>query len=141
METFRNPDDGAIRNLLESVRRIAVVGLSPKPHRASNRIAVYLLEHGYKVVPVYPREDEILGQKVYRRVREIPGPVDLVDVFRRSEELPGVFDDVLAAGARAVWTQLGCINDEGAHRAQAAGLTVVMNRCVMVEHARLVGRG
>jgi len=141
MDPFRNPDDEAIRKLLESARRVAVVGLSPKGHRDSNRIAVYLLEHGYEVVPVYPREDEILGQKVYRRVQEIPGRVDLVDVFRRSEELPSVFDDVLTAGARAVWTQLGCIDDEGAHRAQAAGLTVVMNRCVMVEHARLLGRG
>jgi hypothetical protein len=141
MEPFRNPDNGAIQKLLESVRRIAVVGLSPKPHRDSNRIAVYLLEHGYEVVPVYPREDEILGQKVYRRVQDIPGSVDLVNVFRRSEVLPAVFDDLLAAGAGAVWTQLGCVDEDGARRALAAGLTVVMNRCVMVDHSRLVGRG
>ena len=139
MEPFRNPDAGAIRKLLESVRRIAVVGLSPKPHRDSNRIAVYLLEHGYEIVPVYPREDEILRQKVYRRVQDIPGSVDLVNVFRRSEVLPAVFDDLLAAGAGAVWTQLGCVDEDGARRALAAGLTVVMNRCVMVDHSRLLG--
>ena len=117
MEPFRNPDDETIQKLLETARRIAVVGLSPKPHRDSNRIAVYLLAHGYEVVPVYPRGEMILGQKVYPRVQDIPGTVDLVDVFRRSESLPAVFDDVLAAGAGAVWTQLGCI-DKKAHAAR-----------------------
>jgi predicted CoA-binding protein len=141
VKPFQNPGEEAIRELLKSVRRIAVVGLSPKPHRDSNRIGVYLLDHGYEVIPVYPREDEILGQKVFRRVQDIPGPVDLVNVFRRSENLPAVFDDLLAARAGAVWTQLGCIDEEGARRAQAAGLTVVMNRCVMVDHSRLLGRG
>ncbi len=138
---FQNPDDEAIRRLLESVRRIGVVGLSPKPHRDSNRVARYLLERGYEVVPVYPREDKILGQAVYRRVQDIPGGVDLVDVFRRSECLPPVFDDVLAAGAPAVWLQLDCLDYEGARRAQAAGRMVVMDRCLMVDHARLLGRG
>jgi predicted CoA-binding protein len=141
VKPFQNPGEEAIRELLKSVRRIAVVGLSPKPHRDSNRIGVYLLDHGYEVIPVYPREDEILGQKVFRRVQDIPGPVDLVNVFRRSENLPAVFDDLLAARAGAVWTQLGCIDEEGARRAQAAGLMVVMNRCVMVDHSRLLGRG
>ena len=140
MDPFRNPDDEAIRKLLESARRVAVVGLSPKGHRDSNRIAVYLLEHGYEVVPVYPREDEILGQKVYRRVSDVPGPVDLVNVFRRSEDLPAVFDDVLSSGAAAVWTQLGCVDEAGARRASDAGLTVVMDRCIMVDHGRLLGR-
>lgn len=140
VKPFQNPDVEAIRDLLRSVHRIAVVGLSPKPHRDSNRIGVYLLEHGYEVIPVYPREDQILGQKVYRRVQDIPGRVDLVNVFRRSEDLPGVFDDLLAAEAGAVWTQLGCVDEDGARRAQAAGLTVVMNRCVMVDHARLLVR-
>ncbi len=137
---FQNPDDDATRELLERVRRIAVIGLSPKPHRASNRVASYLLECGYEVIPVYPREEQILGQKVYRRIQEVPGPVDLVNVFRRSEFLPAVFDDVIASGAGAVWTQLQCIDHDGARRAQAAGLTVVMNRCLMVEHGGLVGR-
>ena len=137
---FRNPDDATIRALLERVRRIAVVGLSPKEYRDSHRVARYLLEHGYEVVPVYPREEEILGQKVYRRVQDAPGPVDLVDVFRRSESLPEVIDDVLASRAGGLWLQLGCIDEGGARRARDAGLTVVMDRCLMVEHGRLLGR-
>jgi predicted CoA-binding protein len=138
MALFQNPDDEAIRRLLEKVRRIAVVGLSPKPHRDSHRVARYLLESGYEIVPVYPREEQILGQRVYRRVQDIAGAVDLVDVFRRSEELPEVIDDALAARAGALWLQLGCIDESGARRAQDAGLTVVMDRCLMVEHARLL---
>jgi predicted CoA-binding protein len=137
---FENPDDDTVRGLLRGVRRIAVVGLSPKPWRASHRVARYLLESGYEIVPVYPREEEILGQKVYRRVQDVPGPVDLVDVFRRSEELPAVVDDTLAARAGALWLQIDCIDEAGARRARDAGLVVVMDRCLMVEHARLVGR-
>lgn len=136
----QNPSEAEIRTLLEKTRRIAVVGLSPKPHRDSHRVARYLLERGYDVVPVYPREDEILGRKVYRRVQEIPGSVDLVDVFRRSEMVPGVIDDTLIARAPVVWLQLDCIDEEGARRATAAGVRVVMDRCIMVDHARLLGR-
>lgn len=136
-----NPGSEALRALLENARRIAVVGLSPKPHRDSNRVGRYLLENGYEVIPVYPREESILGQRVYRRVQDIPGGVDLVDVFRRSEELPKVVDDALAARAPALWFQLGCIHLEAAQRARAAGATVVMDRCIMVDHARLLGRG
>ena len=139
--TFDNPGNDELRALLARVRRIAVVGLSPKPHRDSNRIGRYLIGHGYQVFPVYPREDSILGRPVFRRVQDIPGGVDLVDVFRRSEGLPAVIDDALAAGARALWLQLGCIDEPGALRAQAAGVTVVMDRCIMVDHARLLGRG
>lgn len=141
MEAFENPDEGAIRDLLEAVRRVVVVGLSPKPYRDSNRIARYLQAQGSEIVPVYPREEKILGQKVYRRVQDVPGPIDLVNVFRRSEDLPAVFDDVLASDAAAVWTQLGCIDEDGARRARDAGLTVVMNRCIMVDHGHLLGRG
>ena len=140
MDPFRNPDDATIRALLERVRRVAVVGLSPKAYRDSHRVARYLLEHGYEVVPVYPREEEILGQKVYRHVQDVPVPVDLVDVFRRSESLPEVIDDVLAAKAGGLWLQLGCIDEAGARRAREAGLAVVMDRCLMVEHRRLGGR-
>ena len=137
---FSNPSDLEIRALLERVRRIAIVGLSPKPFRDSHRVGRYLLGHGYTVIPVYPRESEILGQAVYRRVQDIPGGVDLADVFRRSEELGPVFDDALAAKAPALWTQLDCIDEASALRAQSAGLVVVMDRCLMVEHARLTGR-
>ena len=135
-----NPDDDVIRRLLERVRRIAVVGLSPKPHRDSNRVARYLIDRGYTVIPVYPREERILGQPVYRKVQDIPGGVDLVDVFRRREELPGVFDDALRAKAPAIWLQLDCVDENGARRARQAGATVVMDRCLMVDHARLLGR-
>jgi hypothetical protein len=137
---FSNPPEDAIRQLLQEARRIAVVGLSPKPHRDSNRIARYLIDRGYEVVPVYPREDEILGLRVYRSVLDIPGGVHLVDVFRRSEHLAQVVDDALAARAPALWFQLGCIDDAAAARATAAGASVVMDRCIMVDHARLLGR-
>jgi hypothetical protein len=139
-EPHRNPDEAAIRALLERVRRIAVVGLSPKPDRDSNRIARYLLESGYEVVPVYPRGEEILGRKAYRSVQEIPGGVELVDVFRRGEDLPAVVEDGLGAGAAAFWFQIDCVNEAAAARAAAAGATVVMDRCIMVDHARLLGR-
>ncbi|MFN7971523.1 MAG: CoA-binding protein [Acidobacteriota bacterium] len=135
---FQNPDDRAIGDLLARARRIAVVGLSPHPHRDSNRIARYLLARGYDVVPVYPREDEILGRKVYRSVAEIPGGVDLVDVFRRSDALAATVDDAIAAHAPALWLQLGCIDEAAAARAAAAGMTVVMDRCIMVDHASLL---
>jgi uncharacterized protein len=138
---FKNPDDEAIRRLLAGSRRIAIVGLSPKPDRDSHLVALYLQRQGYEIVPVYPRQDEILGQKVYRRVQDIAGSVDLVDVFRRGEDLPEVTDDVLAGHARALWFQLGCVNETAAQRAQAAGLTVVMDRCTKIEHARLLGPG
>ena len=134
------PDEAALRSLLESIRRIAVVGLSPKPHRDSHRVASYLQDRGYEIVPVYPREETILGAKVYRRVQDIPGVVDLVDVFRRSEELPHVVEEALAARAPAIWFQLDCVHRDAANRAAAAGMTVVMDRCLMVDHARLLGR-
>lgn len=137
---YGNPPDEEIRSLLERVRRIAVVGLSPKPHRDSNRVARYLLERGYTVIPIYPREERILDQPVYRRIEQVPGGVDLVDVFRRSSELSAVIDDALRARAPALWFQLDCIDEEGARRARASGVTVVMDRCLMVDHARLLGR-
>ncbi|MFI5184495.1 MAG: CoA-binding protein [Vicinamibacteria bacterium] len=137
---FSNPDEAALRALLAGARRIAVVGLSPKPHRDSNRIGRYLLERGYEVIPVYPREEQILGQKVYRRLQDIPGGVDLVNVFRRSEEIAAVVDDALAARAPAVWCQFGCIDEDAAARATEAGAVVVMDRCIMVDHAHILGR-
>jgi uncharacterized protein len=139
-DTFQNPPDDDIAALLRAARRIVVVGLSPKPDRDSHRVAAYLQKREYEIVPVYPREDEILGQTVYRRVQDVPGPIDIVDVFRRSEELPRVIDDVLTSAARGLWLQLGCIDEDGAFRARDRGLAVVMDRCVMVDHARLLGR-
>ena len=138
--TFNNPDDATLRKLLSEVRRIAVVGLSPKPHRDSHRVARYLLQHGYEVFPVYPREDTILGRPVFRQVRDITGGVDLVDVFRRSEHLPEVVEDALLGQVKALWFQLGCVHDAAARRAAESGAIVVMDRCLMVDHARLLGR-
>ncbi len=135
----QNPTQQALRTLLEGARRIAVVGLSPKPDRDSNRVARYLQGRGYQVVPVYPKEERILGEQVYRRVQDIPGGVDLVDVFRRGEELPEVVEDALAAKAPALWFQIDCVNEQAARAATATGVTVVMDRCLMVEHARILG--
>jgi predicted CoA-binding protein len=140
MSEHRNPSEEEVRKLLEQARRIAVVGLSPKPERDSHRVALYLQQQGYTIIPIYPREDEILGEKVYRRVQDIPEPVDLVDVFRRAEDLPEVVDDALAAQAAALWFQLDCVNEAAAAKATAAGATVVMDRCLMVEHSRILGR-
>jgi uncharacterized protein len=136
----QNPNDDELRALLQRARRIAVVGLSPKPYRDSNGIARFLIDRGYEVFPVYPLEERILDREVYRRVRDIPGGVDLVDVFRRSEDLPQVVTDALAAHAPALWFQLGCINEDAAASAAAGGVLVVMNRCIRVDHARLIGR-
>jgi predicted CoA-binding protein len=136
---FRHPDDASVARLLRAARRIAVVGLSPKPHRASHGVSRYMQQAGYEIVPVYPREDTILGARVYRRVQDIPGAIDIVNVFRRGEELPGVVEDAVTAGARSVWFQVGCFSEAAASRATGAGLTVVMDRCIMVEHSRLVG--
>lgn len=138
--SHENPGEERIRALLESARRIAVVGLSPKPHRDSNRVARYLLERGYTVIPVYPRDETILEQPVFRRVQDIPGGVDVVDVFRRSETLPDVVEDAIAAKAPALWFQLDCVHEDAAACAADAGLTVVMDRCLMVDHAALLGR-
>jgi hypothetical protein len=138
----KNPAEESLRQLLQRVRRIAVVGLSPKPQRDSHRVARYLQEHGYEIVPIYPTEDEILGQRVYRQVRDVPGGVDLVNVFRRSEELMAVTADVLASARLplALWFQQDCIDDEAALAASEAGLDVIMDRCLMIDHAHLLGR-
>lgn len=136
-----NPDDARLRALLQGVRRIAVVGLSPKPHRDSHRVSAYMQRKGYEIVPVYPREDIILGERVYRSVAEIETPVDLVNVFRRAEELPDVAADILAsphANSPAVWFQFDCVHEGAIADLVTAGRTVVYDRCLMVEHARLM---
>ena len=136
-----NPDDAAVRTLLAGARRIAVVGLSPKPHRDSFRVSAYMQRNGFEIIPVYPREERILGAPVRRTVAEIEGPVDLVNVFRRAEDLPDVAAEILSAPSAAkaaVWFQLDCVNDEAIGALVAAGRTVVYDRCLMVEHARLM---
>ena len=141
MELPENPDDDAVRALLQRVKRIAVVGLSPKPHRDSHRVSAYMQRAGYEIVPVYPREEEILGARVYRSVSEIDGPVDLVNVFRRADELPHVAADILQSpqpNAPAVWFQLDCVNEEAIDALTRAGRIVIYDECLMVEHRRLM---
>ena len=134
---FRNPADAVIREILASPRRIAVVGCSPDAQRDSHRIARLLIEKGHTVIPVNPSAHEILGQRCYASLREVPGPVDVVDIFRRADAAGAVVDDAIAIGARIVWMQLDVIDEAAAARAQAAGLTVVMDRCPAIEYRRL----
>ncbi|MBX5464070.1 MAG: CoA-binding protein [Clostridia bacterium] len=139
---WSNPDDGAIRELLREARTVAVVGLSPKPERPSHGVARYLQEHGYRIIPVNPGHAAILGEICYPSLQAIPAEVqvDVVDVFRRPEEVPGVVEETLRrGGVRALWLQLGVIAPEAARRAREAGLLVVMDRCMKVEHERLLG--
>ena len=129
-------DTNTLRRILSDYKRIAVVGLSPDPARPSNNVARYLLDHGFEVIPVNPKYDEILGLKCYSDLKTIPGPIDIVDLFQRSERIPLFVDDIIAIGAKVMWMQLGVIHQEAATRARDAGLEVVMNRCIKIEHAR-----
>ena len=131
------PDDNALRDLLTTAQTIAVVGHSDNPNRTSYRIADYLRSVGYTVYPVNPTVSTIDGQPSYARLADVPVPIDIVDVFRRSEFVDGIVTEAIAVGAKAIWTQLGVIDEAALHRAQDAGLLVVMNRCIKVEHVRL----
>ena len=132
-------DADGLRRLLAETRTIAVVGLSANWHRPSYFAAQYMLERGYRIIPVNPAYTEVLGQRCYPSLREVPEPVDMVDCFRRSEEIPAIVEEAIAIGARSVWMQLGVINEAAVQRAEAAGLAVVMDRCVKIEYARLFG--
>ena len=123
--------------ILREYRTVAIVGLSPDPNRPSHRVATYLSSHGYKVIPVNPDAQEILGTRSYPDMSSIPQPVEIVDIFRRSEEVMPIVDEAIKIGAKAVWMQEGVINEEAASRARGAGLLVVMNRCMLKEHKRL----
>ena len=125
--------------ILEQYRRIAVVGLSANPCRPSYFASLYMKAHGYEIIPVNPREKEILGRVCYASLREVPGAVEIVDIFREASAVPAVVEDAIAIGAKVVWMQLGVIHEEAAARARAAGLEVVMDRCVKIEHARFHG--
>ena len=136
----RYQDERQIEATLLGARTVAIVGLSPDPLRASYFIGYYLKRHGYKIVPVNPKETEILGEKSYPSLKDIPFPVDVVDVFRRPDAVPEIARDAVAIGAKALWLQFGVISPEGARIAEDAGLAVVMDRCMKVEHARYLGR-
>lgn len=131
--------DEALRDLLRRARVIAVVGHSDKPDRDSYRIGQYLRRAGYTVYPVNPAVTEIDGQPSYAALADVPEPIDIVDVFRRSENLPEIVEAAIAVGAKAVWAQLGVSHSDAAHTAEQAGLDLVQNRCIKIEHARLLG--
>jgi predicted CoA-binding protein len=135
-----NPEDAEIKGILENNRIIAVVGLSTKPDRDSYRVARYLQEHGYQIVPVNPQADKILGQECYASLKEIPFPVDIVDIFRKMEAIPAIVDEAIAIGAKVVWMQLGLAENRSAQKAMAAGLQVVMNKCLKIEHSHYFSR-
>lgn len=135
-----NASDQEIERLLRTVKTIAVVGLSEKPDRDSYVVARYLQAHGYRIVPVNPAAEEILGERSYPDLASIPAEIvmDVVDIFRKPEFIPAIVDAAIARGVRAVWMQLGLAHNAAAEKARAAGLAVVMNRCIKVEHARLI---
>jgi len=133
-------DPTEIQRVLHQARTIAVVGLSKNDLRASHFVGYYLQRHGYRMIPVNPRETEILGQKSYASLADIPEPVDVVNVFRAPAALPGIVDETIAIGAKALWCQFGVINVEAARTATDAGVSVIMDRCIKVEHARFIGR-
>jgi hypothetical protein len=132
-------DINTLRRILRETKTIAIVGLSANWWRPSFFAAKYLQEHGYRIVPVNPQYPEVLGEKCYPGLRDIPFKVDVVDCFRKSEEISALAEDAIAIGARVLWLQLGVINREAAARARAAGLEVVMDRCMKIEHGRLFG--
>jgi predicted CoA-binding protein len=136
----RYQDPMTIQRALLNARTIAIVGLSGNPLRASNFVGFYLRRHGYEVIPVNPRESEIFGQQSYASLREIRVPVDIVNVFRAPSALPEIAREAVAIGAKNLWCQFGVINEEGAKIAEQGGLSVVMDRCIKVEHARYIGR-
>src|SRR5579872_5779538 len=135
----RFQDTKVIRDLLATAKTIAIVGLSTETTKASNMVASYLRDEGYKIVPVNPRADEILGEKSYPDLKSVPFKIDVVDIFRPPAEIPSIVEDAIAIGARAVWMQLKLINLPAAERAQAAGLKAVVDKCIKMEHGRFSG--
>jgi predicted CoA-binding protein len=140
LDLGRYQDPLTIQRVLHSAKTIAIVGLSKNELRASYFVGYYLKRHGYHVIPVNPRESEILGETSYPSLLEVPVPVDIVDVFRTPDALPAIARDAVSIGAGALWCQFGVINAEGARIAEEGGVTVIMDRCLKVEHARYVGR-
>jgi predicted CoA-binding protein len=136
----RYQDPLMIQRVIHSARTIAIVGLSNNHLRASYFVGFYLKRHGYRVIPVNPRESEIFGEQSFGSLVDVPVPVDIVNVFRAPDALPGIARDAVAIGAKTLWCQFSVINQEGGRIAEAGGLSVVMDRCIKVEHARYIGR-
>jgi predicted CoA-binding protein len=139
MSDVDNPSDEVLKHLLQRYRRVAVVGLSDRPDRPSHGVAAYLQRVGYEITPVNPTIPAALGVPAAPDLQAVPPPVEIVDVFRRSEDVPPVAEGAIRSGARVLWLQEGIVNEEAAARARAAGLTVVQDRCMMEEHRRLLG--
>jgi hypothetical protein len=129
----------AIRELLTTARVIAVVGLSSKRYRPSYGVSQYMQRAGYRIIPVNPSETSVLGERAYPTVAAVPEPVDIVNIFRRSEFVPEIVDEAIRLGAKCIWMQEGVVHEEAAAKARAAGLAVVMDRCILKEHQRLEG--
>ncbi len=136
--SFANPTDAEIRALLGQVKTIAVVGLSPKPGRPSHTVARAMQGFGYRIIPVRPAVDSVLGEKAYASLREVPERIDLVDVFRAAEHVPAVVEECLALDLPAIWIQEGIVAEAAAGRARAAGMTVVLDRCLYKDYVRLM---
>jgi uncharacterized protein len=132
-----NASQDEIAQILRSSKVIAVIGASLKPERPSHWISVYLKEQGFKVIPVNPGLSEVLGDKCYKSLNDIPEPVDIVDIFRDPSAVPAIVDEAIAKKAKAIWMQQGIVHNEAADKARAAGLQVVMNKCIYVEHQNL----
>ncbi|HZY80179.1 MAG TPA: CoA-binding protein [Cyclobacteriaceae bacterium] len=132
-------DSEVIRDLLHRAQTVAIVGLSDKKERASNFVASYLKSEGYKIIPVNPAIKEVFGEKAYPDLKSIPVPVDIVDIFRRPDEMVNIVKQAIEIQAKAIWMQLGLVNREAAELATAAGLTVIMDKCMKIEHGRYIG--
>jgi predicted CoA-binding protein len=139
-DLLRYQDPQTIQRVLHNARTVAIVGLSKNELRASFFVGYYLKRHGYRVIPVNPRETEILGERSCKSLLDVPVPVDIVNVFRAPDALPGIAADAVSIGAGSLWCQFGVINEEGARIAEAGGTAVIMDRCIKVEHARYIGR-
>jgi predicted CoA-binding protein len=137
---FNNPSLEQIKNLLQQIKHIAVIGLSPKTKRPSYQVAKAMQGYGYHIIPVRPAVDEVLGEKAYTSLEEVPDPVDLVDVFRAPEQIAPVIDACIDRGVKAVWLQDGVVNEAEALRAQAAGIMVIMDRCIYRDYIQLIAR-
>jgi predicted CoA-binding protein len=137
---FKNPSMDQIKDLLQQVKHIAVVGLSPKSKRPSHQVAKAMQGYGYHIIPVRPAVDEVLGEKAYASLDDVPDPIDLVNVFRAPDKITPVIDSCIARGVKAVWLQDGVVNEVEALRAQAAGMMVVMDRCVYRDYIQLMAR-
>ena len=139
-DVSRYQDPLTIQRVIHGAKTIAIVGLSKNQMRASFFVGFYLRRHGYRVIPVNPRESEVLGEQSFKSLRDVPERVDIVNVFRAPDALPAIAEDAVAIGASTLWCQFTVINEEGGRIAEAGGLSVVMDRCLKVEHARYIGR-